>query len=68
MENTYWLAVQSELLPMKEAELEAFTPVLAKIIRVLEWVRVEEFVRVTIQLKNAPFEHLCDITRRAKAA
>jgi hypothetical protein len=36
--SPYWLAVQGELLPMKEAELEGFTPVLAKFIRVLEWV------------------------------
>ncbi len=60
--SPYWLAVQSELLPMKEAELEAFTPVLAKIIRVLEWVRVEEFVRGSLGLGRPPKER-CDLAR-----
>jgi hypothetical protein len=42
--SQYWQTLQSELLPMQAADLEGLTPTLEHVIRVLEWVRVEEFV------------------------
>jgi hypothetical protein len=42
--SQYWQTLQSELLPLQAADLEGLTPTLERIIRVLEWVRVEEFV------------------------
>jgi hypothetical protein len=42
--SQYWQTLQSELLPQQAADLEGLTPKLEHIIRVLEWVRVEEFV------------------------
>ena len=43
----YWNFLQGELLPSKAIELEGLTPTLEHIIRVLEWVRVEQYVMHT---------------------
>jgi hypothetical protein len=43
--SQYWNFLQGELLPGKAIELEGLTPTLERIIRVLEWVRVEQYVR-----------------------
>ena len=40
----YWNFLQGELLPGKAIELEGLTPTLERIIRVLEWVRVAQYV------------------------
>jgi Transposase DDE domain/Transposase domain (DUF772) len=42
--SQYWQTLQSELLPMQAADFEGLTPTLERVIRVLEWVRIEEFV------------------------
>jgi hypothetical protein len=42
--SQYWNFLQGELLPGKAIELEGLTPTLERIIRVLEWVRVEQYV------------------------
>ena len=42
--SQYWKSLQAELLPMQAADLEGITPMLERIIRVLEWVRIEEHV------------------------
>ena len=42
--SQYWNFLQGELLPSKAIELEGLTPTLERIIRVLEWVRVEQYV------------------------
>lgn len=45
--SQYWNFLQGELLPNKAAELAGLTPTLERIIRVLEWVRVEQYVMHT---------------------
>lgn len=44
-----WHVVQNELLPELKNDLGALTPKLEKLIYVLEWVRIEEFVGSTWQ-------------------
>jgi hypothetical protein len=39
-----WHVIQGELIPDLGAEVEGLTPKLEKLIHVLEWVRIEEFV------------------------
>lgn len=39
-----WSVIQSELLPELGRELEGLTPKLEKLIHILEWARIEEFV------------------------
>jgi Transposase domain (DUF772) len=63
--STYWNALQHELMPMKQADwaaLERFTPTLERIIRVLEWVRVEEFVRRSLRVGRR-LQPRCDLAR-----
>lgn len=40
-----WSVVQGELLPDLKEDVGVLTPKLAKLVYVLEWVRIEEFVR-----------------------
>ncbi len=40
-----WSVVQHELLPELEARWGALTPKLERVIHILEWVRIEEFVK-----------------------
>jgi hypothetical protein len=52
-------------MPMKQADwaaLEYFTPTLERIIRVLEWVRVEEFVRRSLRVGRR-LHPRCDLAR-----
>ena len=42
-----WLVIQHELLPALRNEVGALTPKLAKVIRTLEWVRIDEFIGST---------------------
>lgn len=42
-----WRVVQHELMPELRAEFGALTPRLERLIHILEWVRIEEFVGAT---------------------
>ena len=42
-----WLVIQHELLPGLKVEVGALTPKLEKVIHILEWVRIDEFVGST---------------------
>ena len=46
--HTRWHIVQEELLLELQTEIGALTPKLAKLVHILEWARIEEFVK-TIQ-------------------
>jgi len=39
-----WTIIQYELLPELKGEVGSLTPKLEKLIHILEWVRIEEFV------------------------
>jgi hypothetical protein len=39
-----WTAIQEELMPALKSEMGSLTPKLEKLIHVLEWTRIEEFV------------------------
>ena len=39
-----WSVIQDELLPQLKIEVGALTPKLERVIHILEWVRIEEFV------------------------
>jgi hypothetical protein len=41
--SQYWNFLQGELLASKAAELAGLTPTLERIIRLIEWVRVEQY-------------------------
>jgi hypothetical protein len=56
--STYWNALQHELITMKQADWA----VLERIIRVLEWVRVEEFVRRSLRVGRR-LHPRCDLAR-----
>ena len=42
-----WTTVQQELIPQLGLEVGALTPKLEKLIHLIEWVRIEEFVDVS---------------------
>jgi hypothetical protein len=42
-----WRVMQHELLPELRSEVGALTPKLEKVIHTLEWIRIDEFVRLT---------------------
>ena len=42
-----WNVVQHELIPEPEVHWGALTPKLERLIHILEWVRIEEFVAVS---------------------
>lgn len=54
-----WTTVQYELLPDLKVELGCLTPKLEKVIHVLEWVRIEEFVDSTWQGVGRPPHDRC---------
>lgn len=58
-----WFATQHELLPFLRAELEGVTPKLEQIIRVLEWVRVEEHINGGWCGFGRPPRERCDLAR-----
>ena len=39
-----WNIIQHELMPELRSEVGALTPKLARLVHILEWVRIEEFV------------------------
>ena len=49
-----WHVVQAELIPGLGREVEGLTPRLEKLIHLLEWVRIEEFVSCRIGLGRPP--------------
>lgn len=42
-----WMTIQQELIPQLWQEVGALTPRLEKLIHIIEWVRIEEFVEVS---------------------
>lgn len=52
-----WSVIQEELLPQLKSEVGALTPKLERVIHILEWVRIEEFVASSwCGLGRPPFE------------
>ena len=42
-----WMTIQQELIPQLWQEVGALTPRLEKLIHIIEWVRIEDFVEVS---------------------
>lgn len=66
-----WFEVQEELIPILRAEYQGLTPKLEQVIRILEWVRVEEYIKTPwYKLGGRPPRERCDLARAfvAKAA
>lgn len=49
-----WHVIQAELIPELGREVEALTPKLGKLIHILEWVRIEEFIPAWSGLGRPP--------------
>lgn len=54
--SPYWNTLQKELLPMKASDLEGTSPTLERLIRVLEWVRIEEHVSKSLDFGRPQVE------------
>jgi hypothetical protein len=59
-----WFETQNELIPMLRAEYQGLTPKLEQVIRILEWVRVEEHIKTPwYKLGGRPPRARCDLAR-----
>ena len=42
-----WFVIQHELIPELKVDVGALTPKLEKLIHILDWIRIDEFIGVT---------------------